>query len=157
MSDLLVIGVGNEFRSDDGAGIVLARALASGAPVGVEVLGHDGEPVGLLQAWAGRDHVVVVDAVASDDPPGTIHRLDVEPDGVTAVVAHAHPGSSHALGVGEAVELARALDRMPGRLRLLGITGGSFASGVGLTPPVAVAVERLVDELAGAGVSDGCA
>lgn len=153
MSRLLVIGVGNEFRSDDGAGIVLARVLAARAPAGIDVLDHDGESVGLMQAWAGRDRVVVVDAVASDDPAGTIHRLRVSSTGDTGVVARPTQRSSHALGVGEAVELARALDRLPLQLELVGITGECFVPALGLTPPVAAAVAGLVDELAGTEVS----
>ncbi len=69
------------------------------------------------------------------------------------MVARPTHGSSHALGVGEAVELARALDRLPPQLELIGITGECFAPALGLTPVVAAAVASLVDELAGTEVS----
>ena len=55
--------------------------------------------------------------------------------------------STHALGLAEAIELARALDRLPARLELYGIEGARFEAGAGLTPAVAPAVEALCGEL----------
>ena len=52
--------------------------------------------------------------------------------------------STHAFGVSDAVELARALGRLPDRLDVYAIEGASFAAGDGLSPDV----ERAVDELA---------
>ena len=52
--------------------------------------------------------------------------------------------STHAFGVADAVELARALGRLPGRLDVYAIEGASFAAGDRLSP----AVERAVAELA---------
>ena len=71
-SGLLVVGVGNAWRSDSGAGPAVARALGDDP----RVLVHEGEPIGLIEAWAGADEVVVVDAVSSGAPAGTVHRLD---------------------------------------------------------------------------------
>jgi hydrogenase maturation protease len=59
--------------------------------------------------------------------------------------------STHAFGVADAVELARALDRLPPRLILYGIEGGNFAAGVKLSLAVEQAacatVERILDDL----------
>ena len=56
-------------------------------------------------------------------------------------------GSTHALGVAEAIELGRALGRLPRRLLVFGIEGGSFDAGAGLSPEVERAVGQLTDEL----------
>ena len=49
--------------------------------------------------------------------------------------------STHAFGVGEAVELARVLGKLPDRVVVYGVEGGEFAAGEGLTAPVEAAVE----------------
>ena len=130
----LIVGVGNDWRGDDGAGLEVARRLR-----GVEAVG---DPAALLDAWDGADHVIVVDAVRSGAAPGTIHRLD--PDCLPAAAALR---STHGAGLAEAIELGRALDRLPARLELYGIEGGCFEPGSGLTPAVVSAVEALCGEL----------
>ncbi|MGA8805322.1 MAG: hypothetical protein WB866_11580, partial [Solirubrobacterales bacterium] len=55
--------------------------------------------------------------------------------------------STHALGVADAVELARELDRLPARLAVYGIEGENFEAGEGLTPAVEATVDVLVGEL----------
>ena len=143
----VLIGVGNPLRGDDGAGPAVARLARQSAPAGVEVLEHDGEPASLLEAWSAASVAVVVDAVRSGAPPGTIRRVD----------ATAHPlpapggASTHGIGVAEAVELARALGRLPQRLVVLCVEGEDFATGEALTPAVrralAPAAEAALAEL----------
>ncbi|SFK77707.1 hydrogenase maturation protease [Geodermatophilus ruber] len=58
-----VIGIGNEFRRDDGIGPALVARLAARGLPGVRLTVSDGEPTHLLEAWAGRELAVVVDAV----------------------------------------------------------------------------------------------
>jgi hydrogenase maturation protease len=137
----VVIGVGNEWRGDDGAGLAVARRLSGRLRAGVRVLEREGEPTALLDAWSGTDEAIVVDAVDSGAAPGTIHRLDARREPLPAELFR---GSTHALGLAGAVELARALRRMPARLLVYGIEGESFAAGCGLSPEV----ERAVDEVA---------
>ena len=58
--------------------------------------------------------------------------------------------SSHGFGLDDAIQLALALDRMPGRLVVHAIEAADLGQGTGLTPPVAAAV----DEVASAVLSD---
>ena len=138
----LVLGVGNAWRSDDAAGIEVVRRLR--AVPALRARDYEGDPAGLIEAWDGEPVVVLVDAVSSGARAGTVHRLDplLEP-----LPAELFPGSTHHLGLPEAVELARALDRLPGRLELLGIEGADFGAGEGLTPAVERAVEQVAAEL----------
>ncbi|MFD3923012.1 hypothetical protein [Streptomyces sp. NPDC058595] len=53
-------------------------------------------------------------------------------------------GSTHALGLGEAVALATVLDRMPCSLVVHAVEGGDFTFGTGLSAPVAAALPRLI-------------
>jgi len=114
-------------------------------PAEVELLEREGEPTSLIDAWEGADAVWIVDAVRSGAPPGTVHRLDAS---CTELPAKLFRGSTHHLGLPEAVELARALGRLPRRLVVLGVEGGSFEAGQTLTPAVARAVDQVADQLA---------
>jgi hydrogenase maturation protease len=115
------------------------------APRWVEVVERDGEPAGLLDAWEAADLAVVVDAVSAPGlSPGQFLRAEVTgPDAPTPSRAV----SSHGIGPGDAVELARALGRLPRRLVLYGIQGKSFSPGLALSPEVEVSVDRLVDRI----------
>jgi len=134
---VVVIGVGNDFRRDDGAGPAVVARLRDLAPPGIRFVITDGEPTRLIDAWAGAALAVVIDAVRADPPrPGTVHRF------VAAGPGHrtGRPASSHGLGFDDAIRLAVALDRMPARLIVHAIEAADLTQGPGLTPPVAAAV-----------------
>ena len=146
---MTVIGVGNPYRHDDGAGAdVVARLRARlGESTRVRLLELDGEPVRLIQSWEGSDSVIVVDAVRSDAPPGTLHRVSAEE--LNRVTPRGVPlGGGHLLGIGEAVDLARALGQLPPHLEVIGIEGEAFDFGVGLCEAVVATCESLAAELA---------
>ena len=136
----VVIGVGNEFRRDDGAGPAVIARLRDLAPPGVRLVVTDGEPARLVEAWTGAALAVVVDAVRAEPPhPGKIHRFVVDqPRAGTGRGA-----SSHGLGLDDAIALAAALERMPGRLIVHAIEAADLTQGPGLSPPVAAAVDTV--------------
>lgn len=138
---MILIGVGNAWRGDDAAGLAVARRVGASAPAGVEVREHEGDGTGLVDAWADTEHVVIVDAAASGAQPGTIRRFDAHAGPLPARLLRS---STHAFGLPEAIELARALGRLPARLEVYAIEGGDFTAGDRLTPPV----EHAVDDLA---------
>jgi hydrogenase maturation protease len=138
---VVVIGVGNEFRRDDGAGPAVVSALRDLAPPpGVELLITDGEPTRLIEAWTGAALAVVVDAVRASPPhPGRAHRFVVDGPGAGG----ARTASSHGFGFDDTIALAVALDRMPGRLIVHAIEADDLTQGTGLTPAVAAAVNTV--------------
>lgn len=141
---MLIIGIGNAYRRDDGAGLAAARRLEALNLPGVAVLLHPGEGASLMEAWQNADHVVLIDAVQSGAPPGTLHRIDAsECDPAPAFFS----GSSHTLGVAEAIALARTLGRLPRRLVIFGIEGVDYTYGPGLTPEVENAVAQVTDAI----------
>jgi hydrogenase maturation protease len=143
---VVVIGVGNPWRRDDGVGWVVAEAARRRLGNAVDVVESDGEPSRLLDAWAGFDLAVVVDAVCGGAAPGTVHVWADEPD-----VARASSSTgSHALGVAEAIALGNALDRLPARLIVVGVEAAETTPGHGLSSAVAGAVEEAVDVIANA-------
>ena len=135
-----VVCVGNRWRSDDAAGLEVAGRLEGALPPAVELLEHEGEPTALIDAWGDAGSLWLVDAVSSGAEAGTVHRLDASEHELPAELFRA---STHHVGLAEAVELARALGRLPSQTIVFGIEGGSFAVGDGLTPAVAAAVERV--------------
>jgi len=139
---IVVIGIGNAMRGDDGAGIEVASRLRELVPPHVEVVACDEEPSRLIEAWEGADAVVLVDTVTSGAPAGTLHRFDASE---TPIAARVLRSSTHAIGLAETIELARALGRLPRHVVVHGVEGASYESGSALTPDVAMAVGRLVD------------
>lgn len=107
---VLVIGIGNTYRGDDGAGLAVAEWLRGTAPPDVGVVRHEGEPISLLDTWDQVPVVYLVDAMASGAEPGSICRFDAA-DGL--LTAGLRPRGSHALGVADAIELGRVLGRLP--------------------------------------------
>jgi len=152
---IAVIGVGNEFRRDDGVGWTVVQRLREQAverAIGPETAfaTSDGDPGRLIGLWEGAALAVVVDAAhAHPGTPGRVHRLELD----AGHLARPSTTSSHGLGLGEAVELARVLGLLPDRLVVYAVEGADGSFGTGLTPAVAAAVEPVVaavaDELTG--------
>jgi hydrogenase maturation protease len=146
MSRVVVIGVGNPYRRDDGLGPAVVSLLRDRGLGQIEVAESDGEPSRLIELWTGASLAVVVDAILTRPAhPGRVHRLSAYHPAVTAGATAA---SSHGVSLGEAVDLARALDRMPERLLLLAVEAEDVGFGVGLSQPVADAVVAVADEIA---------
>lgn len=130
--------LGSPFRGDDAVGPVVAERLRA---AGALVLDCADEPTRLLDLWSDLDPVVVVDAVRSGARPGTIHRIDA---GEGPLPRDLRLASTHAMGVADALELGRAIDRAPRRVVVLGIEGVSFGIGDGMAPAVRAALDDLV-------------
>ncbi|MGI9126012.1 MAG: hydrogenase maturation protease [Mycobacterium sp.] len=131
----VVIGIGNEFRRDDGIGPAVAAQL-SGLP-GVRVLACAAEPAAILDAWTGAALAVLVDAAAGG-VPGRIRRC-----GIGDLVDPA-PLSSHELNVRQTYELGRALGRVPESVVVVAVDVADTGQGPGLSPAVAAALPLAV-------------
>jgi hydrogenase maturation protease len=134
---MLIIGCGNRERSDDGAGILVAERLRE---LGIEAETRIGEALDLIEAWSGADDVILVDAVLTGAPVGTVQAWD----GRQPLASVRTNASTHGLGVAEAIELAYVLDQLPIRLRVYGIEGRRFELGDEISPQVQRAVAEVV-------------
>jgi hydrogenase maturation protease len=128
--------------SDDAAGLLAARRLRK---LGIQAHELGVEALALLDAWSGRADVIVVDAVKSGALPGTITIWDAQ---TSRLPADQFRCFTHALEVAEAIELARALDRLPRKLIVVGIEGIRFECGEPPSAEVAEAVQRLARHIA---------
>jgi hydrogenase maturation protease len=146
---VVVIGVGNPLRGDDGAGRAVVRRVHGRLPDGVAVLERDGEPAALMEAWEDASAAFLADAVLTGAAPGTVHRFEADRSPLPTRLHGA--ASTHGLGVAEAIELARALGRLPETVVLYGIESG--AVDVGGTPApavdraIATVARRIVEEV----------
>ncbi len=147
VGEVLVVGLGSPDRGDDAVGPVVARRVASLGLAGVRVLAHE-DPTDLVESMTGASAVVVVDAVWSPgSTPGQLVVLETG-DGAAPLPEDAWErtgrGGTHAFGLASAVELARALRRLPPRVVLVGVVASTFEHGAGLSPAVRAAVEPAV-------------
>jgi len=139
----LVVGVGNRNRGDDGVGPRVVDAVRARLAHVATYLAH-GDLSDLVMRWEPEQQVIVVDAMVSGRPPGSI----VE---VNAVEEHLPIDSgllsSHGVGLAEAVELARALDRLPARLTIFGVEAERFEHLGEIGTNVASAIDEVVDRI----------
>ncbi|MFI6985988.1 hydrogenase maturation protease [Embleya sp. NPDC050154] len=148
---IAVIGVGNEFRHDDGVGWAVVARLGQRAeewplPSETTLSVCDGDPGRLITLCEGADFAIVVDAAhAHPGHPGRVHRLELESEQLPRTGGAT---SSHGLGLGDAFELARELDRLPGKLVVFAVEGADTTLGIGLSGPVAAVVDRLAERIA---------
>jgi hydrogenase maturation protease len=130
--------LGHRDRGDDAVGPLVADRLRE---KGIEVLDCREEPTRLLDAIGGLELLVVVDAVRSGEPPGTLVRIESRGEALPADLVLA---STHAFGIAETLELARALGRAPASVVVHGVAGERFAMGDAPTPSVVSALDPLV-------------
>ncbi|MDE3167732.1 MAG: hydrogenase maturation protease [Acidobacteriota bacterium] len=136
----LIIGCGTWDRGDDAAGLLAVRLLRER---GVDAREHTGDGLALIQAWQGAAEVILIDAVLTGSAAGTISRWD----GSAPVRTDTVRASSHAFGVAEAVQLARALGKLPPRFLMYGIEACNFRLGTAVSSEVAAAARALADRL----------
>ncbi|MGW1884577.1 hydrogenase maturation protease [Streptomyces sp. NPDC001970] len=151
---IALIGLGNDFRHDDGVGLAVVDALRTRAahrplPRGTALSTCDGDPGRLIALWHEADLAVVVESAhAYPDQPGRVVRL--EQDGRQL----AGPSRTHSHGhvLAEGIELSRIFGRLPGRLVVYAVQGVDSSLGSGLSPTIAAEVarvaERIEDEVA---------
>jgi hydrogenase maturation protease len=141
---LVVIGIGNDYRHDDVAGLVVARWIKEHAPGSCVVHEQIGEGTALMQLWKDAGRVIAIDAVQSGAPAGTIHHFDPNVDPVPAPTFR---DSTHAFGLVEAIALSRTLAQLPSSLVVYGIEGENFDAGTGISPSVLNGINKLVEKL----------
>ncbi|OIJ95313.1 hydrogenase maturation protease [Streptomyces monashensis] len=142
---VVVIGVGNPLRGDDGVGPAAVEALRGRVPDGTVLAVSDGEPARMLDLWRGADTVVVVEALrARPSRPGQLHTLTV----ADAAARTAGAASTHALGLGECLALAEALDQLPSSLVVHAMEVADVELGARLSEAVRSALPGLADRVA---------
>jgi hydrogenase maturation protease len=136
----IVIGVGNRDRGDDAVGPIVCDRLRAqlGVSTAIRTFTCEGSILDLALHWDHGDRVIIVDAMQPGPTPGRIVTLDATAGPL------ATPGavSTHELDVSVAIELARAIGRMPAQLLLIGVEAAQTEWGT----PLSAAVEAVTDD-----------
>jgi len=148
---LVVVGTGQSFRGDDGAGLAAVETWrksyqsAQDPRIRIELTELPG--LALLDLLAGAQAAIIVDALKSGNTPGTIRLLNQ--DDLAAFGKGS--GSAHGWGVAETLILGRQLEpeKLPDRLAMIAIEAGELELGQGLSQEVRNALPhaaRLIEE-----------
>jgi hydrogenase maturation protease len=140
---VIVMGLGNVLLTDDGAGVAALHLLARTCPVAGQVQLVDGGTLGLaLLDYFEQDTVLILlDAVRTDDPPGTVVVLE----GSDVAEAAGTKLSPHQVGVLDLLQAAAHTGRTPKRIVLVGVVPASLELGLERTPAVEAALPAMVD------------
>ena len=139
-SPVLIIGIGNEYRTDDAAGLLAARKIKTLGIKGIDVTENNGDGADLIEKWTGRNLVILIDAVLSGSAPGTLHRFRLPGPELPSELFRF---STHLFSVNQAIYLSASLGKLPKRLVIFGIEAASFEAGTGLSPEVESAVNNI--------------
>jgi len=141
---IVVLGVGNLLKGDDGVGVRVIEALERGAALGpgVELVdGGTGGPT-LMTEFAGAEALIIVDAAELGAAPGTVREFGLE-DVAETVTPRAF--SLHDVGVMGLIELARGVGELPEVVRFVVVQPGRFDTGDRLSAAVVGAVEKAAE------------
>jgi len=142
---ILVIGIGNRYRSDDAAGLLAAEQLQATQLPDVRVVAGVSDGASMIDLWQGYESVYIIDAVVSGESPGKIYRFDAASG--TIPKSFFNPYSTHSFSVAEAIQLAYALDKLPPKLTVYGIEATNFEQGEHVSPEVSDAVSVVVEKI----------
>ena len=139
---ILVLGLGNILLMDEGIGVHVAQKLMDmPLPADVEVM--DGGTLGLnlIYYLEGRKKVIVIDAVLTDAPPGTLYRFtdrDLEEQTGSLV-------SAHDVNFVHVLKNAAFIGIKPEEVVFIGIKPDEIAEGLGLTPVIEEKIPRIIE------------
>ncbi len=142
IAPVLVLGVGNRLLRDDAVGLCmleLVQERCAGLD-GVEFIDGGTQGLALLGLLDGRRAVLVLDAIARGDAPGTIHLID---DPTNDRVPHAN--TAHESSVSGLLGVAQLLGSVPLTFVVMGIEPQIVRTGIGLSDVVTAAVPKAVD------------
>ena len=155
MNPIRIIGIGNPFGGDDAVGILVAHRLIACERPGIDIVEASLSGVGVLELLEGAEVAIIIDAVQSGNKEGTIFRLEIPKDlsHVENLAWNSVTSSTHAYGLGEALELGNILGTLPQYLIIYGIELAHLSKGQSVSANVSKAAEtvavRILKELEG--------
>lgn len=140
----LLLGVGNILLSDEGIGVrVIEEFERRYTCSGLDILDGGTAGMELLDDLSKRSLVIIVDAIKSEEPPGTIRLLAND----QVPIFFAQKLSPHQLGLSDVLSALLMIDEFPEQLFLLGVVPESLEPGIGLTAALTERVPEVLKEL----------
>jgi hydrogenase maturation protease len=143
---IIVFGVGNSYRCDDAAGLIVARQLKNKHLENVTIIEKDNDGPLLMAEWSDRDKVIIADAVSSRSVAGSVFRFDLLKQ---QIPPEKFRFSTHNMSLPDTIQLAKQLNNLPAELRLFAIEGKIFDHGMLITPEVTESLELVVNQIIG--------
>jgi hydrogenase maturation protease len=139
---LRVVGLGNPYTGDDSVGLEIVNRLRARGDTECELVALARAGVELVEVLRDVEAVLLIDAVSSGSPAGTLHLIplpsaEVEPRVLVSL-------SSHGWGLAETLELMEALGRPFPRLALLGVEVETVEPGAPRSKEVEAAIDIVV-------------
>jgi hydrogenase maturation protease len=134
---ILVLGIGNILLRDEGIGVHVINELQNmPLPENIEVVDGGTAGADLLDILAERQKIIIIDAIKSDSPPGTVLRFtlnDIENADKASM-------SMHDIGIPETLQMAKMIGVMPEEIVFFGITPENLSCGL----EVSETLKRLI-------------
>ena len=140
---VLVLGLGNILLQDEGIGVRVVQKLQRDyrLPAQVEILDGGTAGMALYEHIIDRSHLIVIDAVNTDQPPGTL--VSLQHDEVPAFFRT--KVSPHQMALSDILAALQIGGQTLPEIILLGIVPVSLETGIGLTGRVAAKLDTLVE------------
>ena len=137
-----IVAVGNTLRGDDGVGpAVIERLRFMGLPENIALVDVGADPLDITEHLVDVDKVIVIDAARMGAAPGELAIF--HPEDISE-----HPGgnpfSTHAYGLAEGFELARALGCLPEDVHIIGVQPEQYGMAAGLSSAVAARIPEII-------------
>ena len=146
MTRVIIAGIGNVLLGDDGVGPYVVQLLKSRFELddGVEVEDLGTPALDIIDYFAGKDALIVVDSVDNGAAPGTVtlYRKD-------DLIRHAPAVrmDPHSPALSESLFTADLMGYCPGEVLLVGVSGANYNAGCSLSPLVRDAAETVIAEV----------
>ncbi len=139
---ILVMGVGNVLMTDEGIGVHVVSALSQlSLPSEVEIL--DGGTLGfdLIHHMEERLRLILIDAVQTEEPGGTIFKFS--PHEISEYARQAKL-SFHQLGFMDMLKVAGMIDLQLPQITIFGIQPYDIGMGTSLSPKMSERVPQII-------------
>ncbi|NEX20432.1 hydrogenase maturation protease [Thiorhodococcus mannitoliphagus] len=142
----LILGLGNILMTDEAVGAAVLKHLEADPSLPDDWLLLDGGTLSFTLAGPIGDaqRLIVVDAAAMGDAPGTVRIFEGE---AMDRQLRTHAKSVHEVSLADLMDMVRLTDQLPAQRALIGIEPEQIGWGEELTPPVATAVPRASAEV----------
>lgn len=142
---IVILGVGNILLSDEGVGVRTVEFLKREyqLPPEVEVIDGGTSAMEMLDDLAYADHLIIVDAVRSGKPPGTLVRIA----GEDVPVFFKTKLSPHQIGLSDVLATLVVTGEAPGGVTVIGVEPYSLATCMALTPQIEALLPRVAEQV----------
>jgi hydrogenase maturation protease len=145
---ILVAAVGNLWLGDDGFAGEVARRLRErelGPNVAVADFGSGGLDLA-YEVMRGYDALILVDISRQGGEPGTLYVMEVEPESIDGTLEDGVQIDPHGMDPETVLRFVKATGGWPGKVLVVACEPQEVGEvALGLSPPVAAAVDRAVE------------